>query len=469
MHYIDRLITKKLMRMVDYFPSVVVVGARQVGKSTMLKHLFPNYSYVLFDPFVDVQNARADPDLFLDNQRLPIILDEVQYAPEVVSAVKRRIDRDKKPGQYLLTGSQQWGVIYRNNLKNREFGKEGAQNFESERATIAERQGASEIRNYEAYPTSPKTDSSCCFGIKQMTESLTGRTAILQLEPFSLSEIASNRPQESWLEQWLKNPEMPLGSETSYLELPRRTYEQLWRGFLPDAQTIPLDLIESFHASYQKTYIERDIRLLADIPDLHQFTRFVRLAAAMSAQEINYQEIGRELGIANQTAKRWLILLKEIFEWYEIPAFSMNTIKRISSKPKGYFSDTGQVCYCQAISHPEAIAQSPLWGALFETAVVNEIRKLLLWTGLPFNLYHWRSHGGAECDLIIERDGVYFPIEVKGKTMPTRGDTTGISAFRKTYPQLKIADGLVICLAESAYKLSERDFAVPWNVRSLTL
>lgn len=413
MQYIHRLITKKLLRMLDYFPSVVVVGARQVGKSTMLKHLFPNYSYVLFDPFIDVQNARKDPDLFLGNHSLPIILDEVQYAPEVVSAVKRRIDRDKQPGQYILTGSQQWGIM------------------------------------------------------KQMTESLTGRTAIIQLEPFSLGEIALNEVHEPWLAEWLRHPNILFSDHPSYLKLPRQTYEQLWRGFLPDAQTLPLDLIEPFHASYQKTYIERDIRLLADISDLHQFTRFVRLAAAMTAQEINYQEIGRELGVANQTAKRWLILLKEIFEWYEIPAFSVNTIKRISSKPKGYFSDTGQVCYCQAISHPEAIAHNPLWGALFETAVINEIRKQLLWIGSPFNLYHWRSHGGAECDLIIERDGIYYPIEVKGKTQPSRGDTSGITAFRKTYPQLKVANGLVICLAEHSYKLSEQDIALPWNINRI--
>src|ERR1700738_4030525 len=201
MHYIPRLITSKLLHFLQFFPSVVLVGARQVGKSTLLKHLFPDYSYVLFDPFEDIENARRDPDLFLDNKTTPLILDEVQYAPEVISAIKRRIDRQKKPGQYILTGSQQWGVM------------------------------------------------------KQMTESLTGRTMILQLEPFALSEIATQQPKYSWLEQWLLKP-----GETAdfrWLNLPRTTYEQLWRGFLPDAQTLPLELIPAFHASYQKTYIER--------------------------------------------------------------------------------------------------------------------------------------------------------------------------------------------------------------------
>lgn len=406
--YIPRLLTGKLKTFLEHFPSVVIVGARQVGKSTLLKHLFPNYSYVLFDPFEDVENARQDPDLFLDNKTLPLILDEVQYAPEVVSAIKRRIDRNKVPGQYILTGSQQWGVM------------------------------------------------------KQMTESLTGRTVVMQLDSFSLGEIAKQQPKNSWLENWLQNPGNV--SQFKILDLPRNTFEQLWRGFLPDAQRLPLDLVTAFHSSYQKTYIERDIRLLADLPDLHQFTRFVRLAAASTAQEINFQQLGRDLGVANMTAKRWLSLLREIFEWHEIPAFSMNTTKRISQKPKGYFSDSGQVCFCQAISSPEAIITSPLWGSLFETAVVNEIRKELLWMTKPCNLYHFRSHTGAECDLILERDGIYFPIEIKAKTKPSRSDTSGISAFRSSFPKLTIASGLVICLSDSCYKVSENDWALPWNV-----
>ncbi len=413
MTYIPRIISDRLVNMLKHFPSVVIIGARQVGKSTLIKTLFPEYSYVLFDPYEDVENARKDPDLFLDNHSLPLILDEVQYAPEVISAVKRRIDRNKKAGQYILTGSQQWGVI------------------------------------------------------KQMAESLTGRTVILEMESFCLAEIAKSSPPQSWLKKWISNDPKPLNQIPHLLDLPRPVYEQLWRGFLPEAQELPLELISSFHASYQKTYIERDVRLLSDISDLHQFSRFVRLSAALSAQELNYQELGRELSVAGPTAQRWINLLKEIFEWHEIPAFSMNTVKRISLKPKGYFSDTGQICFSQAISSPTAIASHPLRGSLFETAVINEIRKQILWMGTNINLYHWRSHSGAECDLILESDGVYYPIEVKASSRPTKGDTSGITAFRKTYPTLSIASGLVICLGDSFYKLSENDYALPWNTFSL--
>jgi len=410
--YIPRVISNQITELLGYFPSIVVVGARQVGKSTLLKHLFPTYSYVLFDPYEDVENARADPDLFLNNRSTPIILDEVQYAPEVISAIKRRIDRNKEPGQYILTGSQQWGVM------------------------------------------------------KQMAESLTGRTVIIQLESFALAEIASGQADHSWLREWLTFPQKQTSVMVDNFYLPRPTYEQLWRGFLPDAQTLPLSYVQTFQSSYQKTYIERDIRLLADLSDLHQFTRFVRIVAALTSQEVNFQQIGRDLGVANLTAKRWLSLLKEIFEWHEIQPFSLNAIKRVSSKPKGYFADTGQICYCQAITSPQALGASPLWGAIFETAVINELRKQLLWMAQPFNLFHWRAHSGAEVDLIIEQNGTYYPIEVKAKTRPTTSDTSGIKAFRKTYPTLSIAKGLVICLTENSYQLSDNDYAFPWNAKS---
>lgn len=411
--YIPRLITNRLKQLAKHFPSLVIVGARQVGKSTLVQHIFPEYSYVQFDPYVDVENARKDPELFLKNRPPPLILDEIQYAPEVVATLKRKIDLSRKPGQYILTGSQHWGVI------------------------------------------------------KQMAESLAGRTVISELESFSLSEIADQQPDQSWLTEWLKSPSQFIQRNKKLLSLDKVPYELLWSGFMPEVQTLPQNLVQSYHDTYQKTYIEKDIRLLAEIPDLHQFTRFVRLSAALTAQEINYNQLGRDLGIANQTAKRWLMLLKAIFEWNEIPAFSKNTIKKISLKPKGFFADTGQICFCQAISSPQSLGDHPLRGAIFETAVVQEIRKHLSWISESVNLYHWRSHGGAECDLILEQNGKYYPIEIKTKTNPTRADIRGISAFRKTYPKLSIERGLVICLADSFYQLSENDYAIPWDLSIL--
>ena len=416
--YIHRLLSNRIRRLFEHFSCIVVLGARQVGKSTLLTHLFPEASCVVFDPIQDIQNARSDPDLFLDNHAAPLILDEVQYAPELIPALKRYIDNNKQPGQYLLTGSQQWGVL------------------------------------------------------KEVAESLAGRAVIINLEGFSLVEVAMSRSKDlrfkeykPWLQRWLENPEAFLSQPATRLNLPFSLYETLWRGFLPEACFLDLDLIPDFHASYQRTYIERDIRLMADISDLQQFGRFVRLVAALTAQEINYSEIGRDIGITPQTAKRWLSILMQAFEWFEIPAFSNNAIKKVSEKPKGYFADTGQVCFAQMISSPQAIAAHPLWGALFENAVIGDLRKQSLLMPTPPYMYYWRIHSGSEVDLILERDGVFYPIEIKATSRPSSRDANGIKSFRKNYPHLNIQKGLIIAPATEKYPVTEMDYVIPWDLQ----
>jgi len=406
--YVERHISQKLEKLFKHFPCVVVLGARQVGKSTLLQHVFPDIPVVVFDPVQDIQNARQDPDLFLANHTSPIILDEIQFTPELLPALKRFIDKSKLPGQYLLTGSQQWGIL------------------------------------------------------KTISESLAGRAVLLNLEGFSLAEISNERPKQPWLERWLDNPDAFLLEDHVRLQPPYSLYEQLWRGFLPETHFLELDLIADFHASYQRTYIERDVRVIADVSDLQLFGRFVRLLAAQIAQEINFSQLGRDIQLTPQTAKRWTEVLKQTFEWFEIPAFSNNAIKRVSSKPKGYFSDTGQVCFSQMLSSPKAIASHPLMGNLFENAVVAELRKQALLISSPPQFYHWRTYSGAECDLILERDGKLFPIEIKANSQPTKKDTRGIRTFRSLYPN-KVQKGLIIAPTDTRYALTAEDFALPWD------
>lgn len=411
--YVQRSLTSRFKLLMKTFPAAVVVGARQVGKSTLLRHIFAERcDYVTFDPVVDVENARREPDLFLDNHRTPLILDEIQYAPELVSALKRRIDRDRKAGQYVLTGSQQWG------------------------------------------------------GLKSIAESLAGRAVFLDLEGFTLAEIGGT-PDGPWLAAWLEDPSAFAKARPKRLPLKFPLWEQLWRGWLPEAQFIPSATVSDFHAAYMRTYIERDIRLMADVSDLQLFGRFVRLTAALTAQEVNWSQIGRDLGVHLETSRRWLDLLKATFQWFEVSSYSGNAVKRVSGKPKGYVADTGISCAAQAISSPQAVPAHPLWGALFETAAVGEIRKMASLLSPKPNLYHWRSHGGAEVDLILERDGIFYPIEVKARSRPGRSDTTGITAFRKTYPKLRIEKGLVIAPTEEFGQLSEDDYAIPWDARGM--
>lgn len=403
--FYPRALQNRLKSIFEHFPVVVVSGARQVGKSTLLKMIWGDIPHVVFDPVLDIENAKREPDLFLANRKPPVILDEIQYAPEVVPAIKRRLEKNRAAGQYLLTGSQQWNVM------------------------------------------------------KMLSESLAGRAAFLDLEGFSLSELAES-PESNWLIKWLENDEK---ANFNRLPLKRSALEQTWRGFLPEVEFLPQDLIPTYFAGYQRTYIERDVRLLENISDLNEFSRFYRLCAALTAQEINYSQLGRDIGISSPTSKKWLKILESTFQWFEVPAFSGNTVKRISGKPKGYLSDPGLAAWSMAISSPEALASHPNWGGIFETAVIGDIRKLSTTLSVAPKFFHWRSHGGAEVDLILEWNGHFYPIEIKSTAHPARGDASGIRAFRKTFPKLSIKPGLVIAPTESFYPLTEEDFALPWD------
>ena len=398
-----RELAQHLKALFREFPVVVLMGARQVGKSTLLETTFPKAKRIVFDPFTDVQGAKSDPDLFLKTQKTPLFFDEIQYAPELISALKRKLDQDRRPSQYLLTGSQQWEIL------------------------------------------------------ALLKESLAGRAVILQLHPFSMSEVHKDK---FWLLQWLKQ-------KKNFKPLPQKqtVFDHVWRGFMPEAQFISEKVLPYFHESYIKTYIEKDARQLANVSDWQMFGRFYKLCAALTAQEVNHSELGRDIGLTSQTAKRWLEILKATFQWFEIPAFSQNTVKRLSLKPKGYLFDTGLICNALAISSAEAISSHPAWGALFETLVVNDIRKQCSFLNPAPILHHWRVHNGSEVDLLLEWNGSFYPIEIKSKSHPTKADARGISIFKETYPKLSFKKGLIVAPTDAHYAVTEDVDVLPWDVR----
>jgi uncharacterized protein len=435
-----RLAAERLRSLVATFPVVVVSGARQVGKSTLLGRLFPESSgwkTILFDPVADVRGARQDPDVFLDSHAAPLILDEIQFAPEVVPAIKRRVDQSAgngspKPGQYILTGSQQWSVL------------------------------------------------------RTASESLAGRAVFLDLEGLSLVELAAAPiPWEDvtpdrvgltanthWLARYLGDPEAfvrsaPSRSSNAAEAQPssqRTLHEQLWRGSLPMANQLALDAIPSFQLAYLRTYIERDARLLGEVSDWQLFGRFVQLASALTAQEINASHLGREIGLTPKTAARWLATLAATYQWFELPAFHGSTVKRVTSRRKGHIADTGLACAAQQISSPAALAGHPQVGSLFESFVFAEIRKLAGTLATPPAMYHWRTSGGAEVDIVLERDGLLYPIEVKLASQPSGNDSRGLQAFRATYPSARVAPGLLMCASRTTYRVGPNEWAVPYNL-----
>ena len=410
--YHTRHIQQKLIDISQYFKVVLVKGARQVGKSTMIKRIFPNLKCIVFDPVQDLYGARSDPDLFLDNFPPPIILDEIQYAPELLPALKRRVDGSDKKGQYFLTGSQNLSVL------------------------------------------------------KDIAESLAGRVGILLLENMTLEEISNNvatNLEPNWLTLYLNAPDK---LHNNVFTVSQDTlYEQLWHGAFPGIMELKNHIIPNYYSSYLQTYVERDVRQLENIKDLNKFSRFVAICAALTAQEINYSELGREIGISPATANEWINVLNYTFQWREIWPYSGNMIKRISKKPKGYITDTGFACYLQRISSPNALAAHPLLGGLFETWVINTISKLFATLSTVPNMYHWRTNGGAEVDLILEIDGALYPIEIKCKTNVQSKDASGITSFCKTYPHLKIMPGLIVYAGKTCYQLPNNVIALPWNVK----
>ena len=407
MNYRHRLIEARIAELFKYFPVVAVTGARQVGKTTMLSTMFGStVQMITFDPVVDLGGARQDPDFFLQNLQRPAFLDEIQYAPELLNSIKRDIDRRGEAGLYLLSGSQNLAVL------------------------------------------------------KNISESLAGRVAVMQLWPMARREKEQDE-MPGFLEKWLTNPEDALLH--SWPEEPQQSvFREMWRGGYPGILEMPDHLLSTYWQSYIQTYIERDVRTVAAIGSLQSFGHFIGLLSALTAQEINFNELGRELGVARKTALSWTEIAEATFQWITVPAFSRNPVKKIAGKKKGYFTDTGFACYLQRISSPDAIQSHPMKGRLFETFVFMEMLKNMQKLPTVPNIYHFRSYSGAEVDLILEKDGWLYPVEIKAKSNPGKMDTRGFKAFRNCFPAEKIHKGLIVCAVPRPIAVSEESIAVPW-------
>ncbi len=406
--YKHRLVENKITELFQYYPVVAVLGARQVGKSTLVEHLFKDtLSTVVFDPVVDIGNARQDPDFFLQNTTTPVFFDEIQYAPELLASIKRRVDIADENSLFILSGSQNLSVL------------------------------------------------------REISESLAGRVALVHLWPMCSKEIIEDSTP-GFLERWLTPNEFTLSDWTNSRSEP--VYPKIWRGGYPKIMELPDHLVSGYWQSYMQTYIERDVRTVANIGSLQSFGKFIGLLAALTAQEINYNQLGRELGVDRKTALAWTEVAEATYQWISIPAFSRNPVKKIAGKRKGFFTDTGFACFLQKISVPEVIGSHPMQGRLFETFVCMEIIKTLQKLPLQPNIYHFRSYSGSEVDLILEINGTLFPIEIKTKSHPGKKDIRGFAAFRDCFPDEKIHDGLLICSVEKPQKLSDNVVAIPWSL-----
>ena len=411
MNYRNRHVEKRLLHLKRHFKVVLLTGARQVGKSTLLAHLFPDVRMVVFDPIQDIYGARRDPDFFLDNFPPPLILDEVQFVPELLAALKRRVDRIDSPGQYCLTGSQNLSML------------------------------------------------------RSVAESMAGRVGILPLEGMTVNEVCGLGNRDGWLSTYLSAPDTLVARVNGTLGELGSLARFLWRGTLPGLLDIPDEVVPDYFRSYVQTYVERDVRLMENIRELAGFGRFLGLTGALTAQEINASQFGRDIGVTPATARNWLDLLMNTYQWLELFPYQGNTVKRLTGKRKGFLRDTGMACSLQRISSPEALAVSPMLGAMFETLMVNEVLRQGNTLAMPPQAYHWRTGGGAEVDLVLDRDAKLYPIEIKCKSNLTKHDARGLRAFRETYGGDRVMTGLIVYAGKECYRVDDQTVALPWNAK----
>ena len=383
MTYIPRDIEGRLERLLASSPCVAVTGPRQAGKSTLLRHCLPEYKYVtLDDPFFREQ-AHADPLLLLDSLGERAIIDEIQLAPGLLSYIKIRVDEERGgKGRYVLTGSQQFGLI------------------------------------------------------RNLSESLAGRIALLELLPLSVAE---------------KRRHLTLPDSIDLFRHAALT------GSYPELVVDAAVDLASWYASYLQTYLERDIRTLYNIGDLRDFQRFVRLLAARCGQQLNMSDFSRELGISVPTVKSWLSILEASRVVYLLPPYYSNLGKRITKSPKLYFLDIGLACNLAGVRDEAHLFNGPMAEHLFENFCVQETVKFFLGKGEQPPLYYIRTSNGLEVDLLIEQSaGALLPVEIKLTKTPTPRMGKNIAAFTETFAPLGPRPGLLLSLAGEVRSLSRQ-------------
>ena len=361
--YISRHLETPLKEALKQFPAVLVTGARQAGKSTLLRHTLKEYKYVTFDDILIRNLAEKDPALFLKTYPSPVILDEIQYVPSLLSYLKIQIDENRdRCGQYVLTGSQLFPLM------------------------------------------------------KGVSESLAGRIAIFQLYPLSWKEIPSADPFDEI-----------------------KMTQQMLQGFYPEFQVKPDLKTKFWHSSYLSTYIERDLRSMRNIQDLGQFQRYLVLLASRAGQLLNLNEISKECGISQTTAKDWLTILQATSIIHLLEPYARNMTKRVVKSPKLFFVDTGLLCYLLRIEAVEQLIHSPFGGHVFENMVIIEKIKQFTEKGERAPCYFYRTSSGMEIDLVVDFGDLFEAYEIKFTSNPSLKMTSSLLQFQKEYPTKKIA------------------------------
>ncbi len=418
LNYINRAMEPTILQISSTFPVLLLTGPRQVGKTTMLKRLADEgRHYVsLDDPDLRLL-ARTDPGLFLQRYQPPVLIDEVQYATELLPYIKMRVDENRQPGDYWLTGSQVFRLM------------------------------------------------------KNVSESLAGRVGIVSLLGLSNAEIHDypSVPYSTDPERLVKRI-----VEVSPHELPQ-IYERIFKGSMPELYARPKMDWETYYSSYVDTYLKRDVRDLSQVADEMQFFNFMTAVAANTARPVVYEELARAVGISSPTVKKWLSILVSSHIIALVQPYANNLLKRVVKMPLLHMLDTGLASYLLKWGNPEALERGAMSGDFFKSFVFSEIYKSFLNAGKEPPLYYYRDKDQKEIDLLIHQDGTLYPIEVKKAVSPGR---VAIRHFDVLSPvetpeqfgelaslKTKIGSGNVLCMASDVIPIDQKNWFVPvWVV-----
>jgi hypothetical protein len=401
--YIKRHIEGAVIKRAKAKGAVVVTGARQVGKTTLIENTMPNLPKVTLDDLPSRHRATESPSTFFEITPPPVFVDEVQYAPEIFHYIKIILDNSKKKGEFFLTGSQSFELM------------------------------------------------------KNVSESLAGRAGILELLGLSLRELNG----ETWSVPFIPTFEYlkERNKEKITLSIPEM-WKIIHRGCLPElALNEDLDWAD-FYADYIKTYIERDVRRLTQVADEDSFFRFITVCAAMSGQLLNLSSLAGDVGISVPTAKRWLSILKTSGIIYLLKPYSNNAIKRAVKTPKLHFLDIGLASYLTRWMSAENLSIGANNGSFFESFVISEILKSYANAGKEADLYFLRDGNKREIDLIIHENNTLFPIEIKLKAEPDNRDIKTFNILQNL-DRVNIGSGGIICPSNSLLPLGGNNYIIP--------
>lgn len=395
------------MQVTKEFPAVLVTGPRQVGKTTMLQKLMEgtNRKYVSLDDLNERSLAKSDPELFLQVHNPPVLIDEIQYAPELFPYIKIYADSHHEPGAFWITGSQVFQMM------------------------------------------------------RGVQESLAGRIAVLSMTSLAQAELAgaSMTPFKIDLEALTEREKFRIPADVQGI------FERIYRGSMPAIVSGRNTNSQIFYSSYLLTYIERDVKLLSDAIDSLKFLRFITATAARCSQMLNVAEIAQDADINQKQAKDWLQILETLGIIFYLHPYSNNLLKRLVKTPKLYFYDTGLVCHLTRWSSPEVLENGAMNGAVLENYVVSEIAKTWLNSGKEPYMYYYRDKDAKEIDIVLEHDGILNPIEIKKTSNPGTELTRVFSLLDKaSVPRGK---GAVVCMKPKVGVIDRENYIVPvWTI-----